>query len=71
MKQLNFVLIFIFSFTIINAQKLMGFTDADAAKQLDWEKQFDGSIKRFSNSNHHISSKHPKDIIEEESSLEN
>lgn len=27
------------------AQKIMGFTAPDAAKQLDWEKQFDGELK--------------------------
>ncbi len=25
-------------------EKLMGFTDANASKQLDWEKQFDAQL---------------------------
>jgi N-acetylated-alpha-linked acidic dipeptidase len=29
----------------VSAQKIMGFTDAAAAKQIDWEKQFDAQIK--------------------------
>ncbi len=44
MKQFLFVLILILSVVFVNAQKLMGFTDADAAKQLDWEKQFDAIL---------------------------
>ncbi|MDP4261918.1 MAG: transferrin receptor-like dimerization domain-containing protein [Bacteroidota bacterium] len=44
MKRLNFVLLLIFSFVLANAQKLMGFSDADAAKQIDWEKQFDAQL---------------------------
>jgi N-acetylated-alpha-linked acidic dipeptidase len=31
--------------TILQAQKIMGFTDANAAKQMDWEKQFDAQLK--------------------------
>ena len=30
--------------TIINAQKIMGFTEANAKSQLDWEKQFDAQL---------------------------
>jgi N-acetylated-alpha-linked acidic dipeptidase len=69
MKQLNFVLIFILSFAIANAQKLMGFTDADAAKQLDWEKQFDAQLnpqnlddwmKFLSSHPHHVGSPQDK-----------
>jgi len=30
--------------TISHAQKMMGFTDANAARQLDWEKQFDAKL---------------------------
>ena len=37
-------MIFIFFAAFAYAQKLMGFTDANAAKQLDWEKQFDAIL---------------------------
>ncbi|MFL5809843.1 MAG: transferrin receptor-like dimerization domain-containing protein [Flavisolibacter sp.] len=43
------ILILLFLFFLFNAsyaqQKLMGFTDANAAKQVDWEKQFDAQLK--------------------------
>ncbi len=39
------MLMFLFSFTLSHAQKLMGFSDANAAKQIDWEKQFDAQLK--------------------------
>ncbi|TMI82128.1 MAG: M28 family peptidase [Bacteroidetes bacterium] len=41
MKQLGFVLIFTLMTGLLNAQELMGFSEANSAKQLDWEKQFD------------------------------
>src|SRR4029079_2182092 len=44
MKRFNLVLLFIFSVTLANAQKIMGFTDANATKQTDWEKQFDAQL---------------------------
>ena len=44
MKQWSFVLLFISFFVFVNAQKLRGFTDGDAAKQLEWEKQFDAQL---------------------------
>jgi N-acetylated-alpha-linked acidic dipeptidase len=44
MKRFNFVLLFIFSVTFINAQKIMGFMDVNATKQVDWEKQFDAQL---------------------------
>ena len=44
MKRLNFVLLFTFSIALVNAQKIMGFTDANAIKQTDWEKQFDAQL---------------------------
>ncbi len=31
--------------TTASAQKIMGFTDPNAAKQIDWEKQFDAQLK--------------------------
>jgi N-acetylated-alpha-linked acidic dipeptidase len=44
MKSLNLILLFLFSSVTVNAQKLMGFTDASATKQIDWEKQFDAQL---------------------------
>src|SRR5215813_13053346 len=44
MKQLGLGLIFTLLTTLINAQSLMGFGDANAAKELDWEKQFDAQL---------------------------
>lgn len=45
MKKLLSIFISSILFASLNAQKLMGFTDADAAKQVDWEKQFDAQLK--------------------------
>lgn len=45
MKKLFLIFIALFLYASLNAQKLMGFTDADAAKQVDWEKQFDALLK--------------------------
>jgi len=44
MKKLNLVLLFLFFVATTNAQKIMGFTDANAARQIDWEKQFDAQL---------------------------
>ncbi|HEX7411251.1 MAG TPA: transferrin receptor-like dimerization domain-containing protein [Bacteroidales bacterium] len=44
MKRLNLVLIFLLFITAGNAQKIMGFTDANAIKQIAWEKQFDTQL---------------------------
>jgi len=44
MKLLNLVLVFLSLISVANAQKIMGFTDANAAKQIDWEKQFDARL---------------------------
>ena len=44
MKIINLVLMLLFFVTVANAQKIMGFTDANAAKQIDWEKQFDAQL---------------------------
>ncbi len=55
--------------TITSAQKLMGFTDANAAKQIAWEKQFDAQLsaqnldtwmKFMSSHPHHVGSPHDK-----------
>ena len=46
MKKLLLILAGLFIFLFGQAQeKIMGFTDANAAKQLDWEKQFDAQVK--------------------------
>jgi N-acetylated-alpha-linked acidic dipeptidase len=69
MRKLNLLFIFILSVIVVNAQKLMGFTDADAAKQIDWEKQYDAQINakdqdewmRFMSSHpHHVGSPQDK-----------
>ena len=45
MKNINLLLILILFSVSVKAQKVMGFTDANAVKQIDWEKQFDGQLK--------------------------
>src|SRR5215475_9840305 len=45
MRKLLSMLVCSILFASLHAQKLMGFTDADAAKQADWEKQFDAQLK--------------------------
>jgi N-acetylated-alpha-linked acidic dipeptidase len=44
MKKLNLVLMLLLFVAAANAQKIMGFTDANATKQIDWEKQFDAQL---------------------------
>jgi hypothetical protein len=44
-ETLTSVLMFFLFIGTTNAQKIMGFTDSNAAKQLDWEKQFDAQLK--------------------------
>ena len=44
MKYLISIIAFILVSISITAQKLMGFTDANAKSQLDWEKQFDSKL---------------------------
>jgi N-acetylated-alpha-linked acidic dipeptidase len=44
MKHLNFLLIFLLFAEAGNAQKIMGYTDANAANQTGWEKQFDAQL---------------------------
>ncbi|HEU4861000.1 MAG TPA: transferrin receptor-like dimerization domain-containing protein [Chitinophagaceae bacterium] len=44
MRRFQFALILVFSAAIINAQKIMGFNEANAKLQLDWEKQFDAQL---------------------------
>ena len=44
MRYFKLVLLFLFITTTSIAQKLMGFTDAMAVNQVDWEKQFDAQL---------------------------
>ena len=44
MRYFKLLLLFLLCSTNANAQKLMGFTDATAAKQVEWEKQFDAQL---------------------------
>ena len=44
MRRLQLVLVLVLSAAIINAQKIMGFNDANAKSQLDWEKQYDAQL---------------------------
>ena len=44
MRRFYFSLMLLLFGTIINAQKIMGFTEANAKSQLDWEKQFDAQL---------------------------
>jgi N-acetylated-alpha-linked acidic dipeptidase len=45
MRYYKLVLLFLFFAATTNAQKIMGFTDVNATKQIDWEKQFDAQLK--------------------------
>ena len=69
MRRLQFVLVLVLSVTIINAQKIMGFNEANAKSQLDWEKQYDAQLNaknldtwmQFLTSHpHHVGSPHDK-----------
>src|SRR5580765_8148305 len=73
MKYLNLVLMSLFFVASTNAQKVMGFTDSNARKELDWEKRFDEQLKasnqdewmKFLTSHpHHVGS--PQDKINAE-----
>ena len=44
MKRLTFFLAVLFPAITGFSQKIMGFTDANAAKQIEWEKQFDAQL---------------------------
>ena len=69
MKHLILSTAFILSISFLNAQKLMGFTDANAAKESDWEKQYDTQLnpqdqdtwmKFLSSHPHHVGSPQDK-----------
>jgi N-acetylated-alpha-linked acidic dipeptidase len=77
-RQIICLLASLFFVTIISAQKLMGFSDANAAKQIAWEKQFDALLKPqnldtwmkyMSSHPHHVGSPHGKAIAEYMASL--
>lgn len=44
MRRFPLVLVLVLSATIINAQKIMGFNEANAKSQLNWEKQYDAQL---------------------------
>jgi N-acetylated-alpha-linked acidic dipeptidase len=44
MRLLNIVVMFLLVAEAVSAQKITGFKDVNAAKQLDWEKQFDAQL---------------------------
>lgn len=44
MRRINFIVMLLLSASVINAQKIMGFKEANAKTQLDWEKQFDAQL---------------------------
>ena len=44
MRRFQFLLVLVLSASIINAQKIMGFNEANAKSQLDWERQFDAQL---------------------------
>ena len=69
MKYLLSVLACLTFVSLVNAQKLMGFSDANATKQIDWEKQFDAQLngkdqdewmKFLSSHPHHVGSPQDK-----------
>ena len=45
MQKLITAFAFLLAATTLQAQKIMGFTDANATKQTDWEKQYDAQLK--------------------------
>ena len=44
MRYFNFLLALLLTASTISAQKLMGFSDPNAVKEVDWEKQFDAQL---------------------------
>ncbi|MFI5133954.1 MAG: transferrin receptor-like dimerization domain-containing protein [Chitinophagales bacterium] len=71
--KLSVLITFLFFVASLHAQKIMGFTDSNAAKQTNWEKQFDAQMKtsdldewmKFLSSHpHHVGS--PQDKINAE-----
>ncbi|MDP9229996.1 MAG: folate hydrolase, partial [Bacteroidota bacterium] len=69
MRNFVFVLFILIFVSSVHAQKIMGFTDVNATKQLDWEKQYDAQLNakdldnwmQFITSHpHHVGSPHDK-----------
>ncbi len=69
MRYLSLIILLLPVAAICNAQKLMGFTDGDAANQTKWEKQFDAQLnvknldtwmKFLSSHPHHVGSPQDK-----------
>jgi N-acetylated-alpha-linked acidic dipeptidase len=69
MKNLIVVSMFLLSFNCMHAQKLMGFADANAVKETEWEKKFDAQLdaknldtwmKFLSSHPHHVGSPQDK-----------
>ncbi len=48
MVRLSFSLLLLFSLFFARAQNVMGFTEINAAKQIEWEKQFDAQLNAAS-----------------------
>ena len=78
MKRLNLVIMFLLLIEAANAQKIMGFSDINAANQSSWEKQFDAQLNiknvdtwmQFLTSHpHHVGSQKDKANAEYISSL--
>ena len=78
MKSLNLVIMFLLLIEAANAQKIMGFSDINAANQSSWEKQFDAQLNiknvdtwmQFLTSHpHHVGSQKDKANAEYISSL--
>ena len=44
-RKVILILTSVFLAASLYAQTIMGFTDANASKQIDWEKQFDAQLK--------------------------
>ena len=44
MRRFQFLFVLVLSASIINAQKIMGFSEANAKSQLDWEEQYDAQL---------------------------
>ena len=65
MTRFKFIILLLLLATLVDAQKLMGFNDANAKTQLEWEKQFDALLNAknqdtwmqfLSSRPHHVSS---------------
>src|SRR5690242_20455469 len=69
MRRIKFIVMLLLSASVINAQKIMGFSEANAKAQLDWEKQYDAQLnaknqdtwmKFLSSHPHHVGSPQDK-----------